>query len=149
MLIETRPAHDGELAALVAAQQRELAEADGGVDGLVYPVHEGIQYLVAVLDGRAVGCGGLQTLDADAAELKRMYVRPAYRGRGVGRHLLAALEEHGLAAGHRELRLETGTYLPAAVAFYRSCGYAPIPRYGEYVGNPFSVCFAKRLPVPA
>ena len=149
MLIEARPATDPELTALVLAQQREVCEADGGLDGLVYGVHDGAAHLVCVLDGRAVACGAWQPLEPGIAELKRMYVRPAYRGRGIARQLVVALEEEALAAGHPVVRLETGTYLPAAIALYRSVGYVPIPVYGEYVGNPFSVCFQKRLPVAA
>jgi GNAT superfamily N-acetyltransferase len=149
VLIETRPTTDPELAALVLAQQRELCEADGGLDGQVYAVHDGASYLVCVLDGRAVACGAWQPLGPGVAELKRMYVRPAYRGRGIARQLTVALEEEALAAGCPVVRLETGTYLPAAIALYRSVGYAPIPVYGEYAGNPFSVCFEKRLAVAA
>ncbi|GAA0812445.1 GNAT family N-acetyltransferase [Spirilliplanes yamanashiensis] len=149
MLIEERAVTDPELTALLITQQRELAQADGGLDGAVYPLHDDAEYLVVVLDGRAVACGAVQRLDGDVAELKRMYVRPAYRGRGIARNLLTALEEYALAGGHTTLRLETGTYLPAAISLYRSSGYRPIPVYGEYVGNPYSVCFEKRLPVPA
>jgi putative acetyltransferase len=149
VLIEERAATDAELTALVTTQQRELREADGGLDGQVTVVHDDASYLVAVVDGRAVACGAVQRLDATTAEIKRMYVRPAYRGRGIARHLLAALEEYAIAAGHAVLRLETGTYLPAAIALYSSSGYQPIPVYGEYAGNPYSVCFEKRLPVLA
>lgn len=148
MLIETRTLADPELAALVTSQQRELRELDGGLDGQAFDMHDGAHYLVGVLDGRAVACGAVQPIAGDAAELKRMYVRPAYRGRGLARQLLAALEELASAAGYPVLRLETGSYLPAAIAFYSSAGYTPIPVYGEYVTNPFSVCFEKRLPVP-
>ncbi|MEU5567320.1 GNAT family N-acetyltransferase [Micromonospora musae] len=149
MLIEFRVAIDPEIAALVTAQQRELREADGGLDGQATETHDGIRYLAVVVNGRAVACGGLQSLDAETGEIKRMYVRPAYRGRGIARQLLAALEELAYQRGHNTIRLETGTYLPAAIGLYTSCGYQPIPTYGEYVGNPYSVCFAKRLPVPA
>jgi GNAT superfamily N-acetyltransferase len=149
MLIETRPATDPEIATLVVAQQRELREADGGLDGQATVTHDDIRYLAVVVDGRAVACGGLQALADGTGEIKRLYVRPAYRGRGIARQLLTALEELAYQHGHREVRLETGTYLPAAIGLYTSCGYEPIPVYGEYVGNPYSVCFAKRLPVPA
>ncbi|MBM0234749.1 GNAT family N-acetyltransferase [Micromonospora sp. STR1_7] len=149
MLIEARPATDPEIAALVVAQQRELREADGGLDGQVTVTHDDIRYLAVVVNGRAVACGGLQSLDATTGEVKRMYVRPAYRGRGIARQLLAALEECAFRQGHSVVCLETGTYLPAAIGLYTSCGYEPIPVYGEYVGNPYSVCFAKRLPVAA
>ncbi|MGC4874660.1 GNAT family N-acetyltransferase [Micromonospora sp. DT43] len=149
MLIESRPATDPEIAALLVAQQRELREADGGVDGQVFVPHDDVRYLAVVVNGRAVACGGLQALDAATGEIKRMYVRPAYRGRGVARQLVAALEECAFRQGHTVVCLETGTYLPAAIGLYTSCGYEPIPVYGEYVGNPYSVCFAKRLPVAA
>ncbi|SBT49721.1 GNAT family N-acetyltransferase [Micromonospora narathiwatensis] len=149
MLIESRPATDPEVATLVAAQQRELRDADGGLPGQATVTHDDIRYLVAVAGGRAVACGGLQALDADTGELKRMYVRPAYRGRGIARQLLAALEELAYRQGHTTVCLETATYLPAAIGLYRSCGYEPIPVYGEYVNNPHSLCFGKRLLVAA
>ncbi|WBB79648.1 GNAT family N-acetyltransferase [Micromonospora sp. WMMD882] len=149
MLIETRPAADPEVVALVTAQQQELRQADGGLDGQVTLTRDDIRYLVVVLDGRAVACGGVQALDAETGEIKRMYVRPAYRGRGIGRDLLAALEELAFQLGHHTVCLETGTYLPTAIGLYTSCGYAPVPVYGEYVDNPYSVCFAKRLPLAA
>lgn len=149
MLIEARPSVDPEIAALVTAQQRELREADGGLDGQATLTHDDIRYLAVVDAGRAVACGGIQALDAATGELKRMYVRPAYRGRGIARQLLVALEELALRQGHTTVCLETGTYLPAAIGLYRSCGYQPIPVYGEYARNPYSVCFAKRLPVAA
>ncbi|SBT46082.1 GNAT family N-acetyltransferase [Micromonospora auratinigra] len=149
MLIEARPVTDPEVAVLVTAQQRELRAADGGLDGQVTVTHDDIRYLVVVDAGRVIACGGIQALSADTGELKRMYVRPAHRGRGVARQLLAALEELAFRQGHTTLCLETGSYLPAAIGLYRSCGYRPIPVYGEYVDNPYSVCFAKRLPVAA
>jgi GNAT superfamily N-acetyltransferase len=145
VLIESRPAHDAELAALVMAQQRELREIDGGLDGQVFMPHDDARYLVVVVGGRVVACGGWQALGDGVAEIKRMYVRPAFRGGGIGRQLIVALEEEALAADRPIVRLETGTYLPAAIALYRSSGYRPIPTYGEYAGNPFSVCFEKRL----
>jgi putative acetyltransferase len=145
LVIEARPAGDPELVALMAEEQAELHALDGGVDGVVYPLDPSIEFLVALLDGVAVACGGLQHLDAGTAELKRMYVRPPYRRRGISRRVLAALEERAAAQGYAMARLETGTYLPAAVAFYRAAGYAEIPPYGQYIDNPFSVCFERRL----
>ena len=145
MLIESRHVTDPELAALLIAQQRELQEA--GEDDEVCALHDDVSYLVVIVDGRVVACGAWQPLEPGVAELKRMYVRPAYRGRGIARQLVVALEEEALAAERPVLRLETGTYLPAAIALYRSAGYVPIPVYGEYVGNPYSVCFEKSLAV--
>jgi GNAT superfamily N-acetyltransferase len=147
MLIEPRSATDPDVLAAVAAQQRELREreqASGAIDGS-FPMGESPRYLVATLDGEVVGCGALQALDDETVEIKRMYVRPEHRGRGVARRVLAALEEAAAADGCAVLRLETGDYLPEALRLYASAGYAEIPRYGPYVVNPFSVCFEKRL----
>lgn len=148
MLIEPRSYTDPDVAALVAAQQAELRAAvlaENIVDDVVQAAHDDARYLVGVLGRQAVACGALQVLDAATAEIKRMYVRPSYRGRGLARRLLAALEEMALASGRTVLRLETASYLPRAQRLYASSGYAEIPRYGEYVGNPYSVCFEKRL----
>jgi GNAT superfamily N-acetyltransferase len=145
VLIESRPALDPELAALVTAQQREIREIDGGANTMVFVPYDDAAYMVAVVDGRAVACGAWQAMTAGVAELKRMYVRPAFRGRGIARQMIVAIEEEALAAGRPVIRLETGNYLPAAIALYQSSGYHQIPAYGPYVGNPYSVCFEKRM----
>ncbi|HEX8629338.1 MAG TPA: GNAT family N-acetyltransferase, partial [Catenuloplanes sp.] len=123
VLIESRALTDPELAALVTSQQREIQDADGGVDGQVFPILDDARYLVGVVEGRAVACGAVQPIDAETAEIKRMYVRPAFRGQGLARQLLTALEELALSTGHQVLRLETGGYLPAAIALYAGAGY--------------------------
>lgn len=101
--------------------------------------------LVARAAGRAIGCGGLRSLDHDIAEVKRMYVVPAWRGRGLARAILAAIESLAIGRGHGVLRLETGKRQSEALALYRSSGFNEIPLYGEYVSDPFSVCFEKKL----
>jgi GNAT superfamily N-acetyltransferase len=146
VLIESRSSLDPELAALVTAQRRELTEAGLGTGDRIFEPHDDVAYLVGVVNGRAVACGAWQALGHGIAELKRMYVRPAYRGRGLARQMIVAIEEEALAAGRPVIRLETGTYLPAAIALYQSAGYRPIPAFGEYAGNPHSLCFEKRLP---
>jgi putative acetyltransferase len=140
VLIESRPTEDPELAALVIAQQREL-------DGSVAVLRDGASYLVGVVDGRAVACGSWQPLEPGVAELTWIYVRPAFRGRGIARQLVVALEEEALAVDRPVVRLSAGTHSPAAIALYRSAGYRPIPAYGEHAGNPFRVCFEKHLAV--
>ncbi|WP_433529516.1 GNAT family N-acetyltransferase [Micromonospora sp. CA-263727] len=141
MLIESRPATDPEVAALVTAEQREL--------GATGAPREDLQYLAVVVAGRAVACGGLRDLADGVGELSGMYVRPAFRGRGIGRQLLAALEELAFRQGHSLLCLETGTYQAVAISLYRSGGYEPVPAYREQTGGPNRVCLAKRLPVAA
>ena len=105
-------------------------------------------FLVVHLDGTPVGCGAMRLLDAGTAELKRMYVSPAVRGKGLGRRLVTALEAEARALGVRRLVLETGVRQHAALALYEATGFQPIPLYGEYRLSPgTSVCLGKELPV--
>lgn len=96
-------------------------------------------------DGVAVGTGALRQLDETSAELKRMYTVDSVRGTGVGRALLAALEEYAVAQGWTVLRLETGPLQHEAIGMYTSAGYQPIPPFGPYVGAPQSLCFERVL----
>jgi GNAT superfamily N-acetyltransferase len=102
-------------------------------------------FLVAYTDGRAVGCGAVRRNEPGVAEIKRMYVAPEARGRGVGRLILDELEAVARQLSVRRLVLETGPRQPEALALYRRAGYVEIPLFGEYVGAEFSVCMAKNL----
>lgn len=94
--------------------------------------------------GRAVGCGAV-VLEAGAGELKRMFVSPAARGRGVAQRLLGLLEAEGSARGCRLLQLETGPYQPEALGFYERCGFARRGPFGGYADDPLSVFMEKAL----
>ena len=131
--------------ALVVDQQVELRARDGGRDGHVYAVDPAARYLVAVMGGDAVACGALLAADMDVAEVTRLYVRPAYRGRGLARRMLAALEDFAVARGHRVLRLEIDVTSPEAIALFLATGYRPIPRFGAYLRYDGSRCFEKRF----
>ena len=102
-------------------------------------------FLVAYVEDEAVGCGAVRLLGGEGAEIKRMYVREAARGRGVGRAMLAALEAEARALGARRLLLETGERQHEAICLYESAGFVRIERFGEYVDSPLSVCMAKEL----
>jgi putative acetyltransferase len=102
-------------------------------------------FVIARVGGRAVGCGAVRPLGPGVGEVKRMYVEPALRGRGVARAILRALEDAARGLGFGTLRLETGTRQPESIRLYEAAGFARIPAFGEYVGDPFSVCFEKRL----
>ena len=103
-------------------------------------------FLIVYRDGAPVGCGALRLLDAETAELKRMYVAPTVRGTGLGRRLVTALEAEARALGVRRLVLETGVRQAAALALYRATGFRPIPLYGEYCLSPeTSICLGKEL----
>jgi GNAT superfamily N-acetyltransferase len=100
---------------------------------------------VAYLAGGAVGCGAVRLLGDGAAEIKRMFVRPDARGRGISRRILEALEGEARAMGAVRVLLETGERQPAALGLYESAGYVRVKAFGEYVGDPFSLCMAKEL----
>jgi len=104
-------------------------------------------YLVAYLDDVAVGCGAVRRLDETTAEIKRMYVNPSVRGRGIGRALVEALEREARSVGATRIVLETGTRLESAIKLYEAMGYARIPLFGEYLSSPnTSLCFGKAFP---
>ena len=112
-------------------------------------------FVVARWNGQPVGCGALRCvrepdlinqLGLNVGELKRMYVAPEVRGRGVGSSLLERLESEARALGLTRVVLETGNRSPDALALYRSAGFVGIPAYGEYLASPAtSVCLAKSL----
>lgn len=89
------------------------------------------RFLVMRSDGELVGCGGLTRLTEDAAYLKRMWISPAVRGRGLAKRLLRALEEKASEIGYRVVRLETNKALPEAQRLYLSSGYAEIPPFND------------------
>ena len=140
----------GEL--LVDIGERYAGDGDGDEDhdeeasvaaGDVVAPHGA--FLVARVDGEAVGCGAVRRHDEGVAELKRMYVAPSARGRGVARALLAALEATARDLGYGALRLETGLRQPEAMALYESSGYRRIEPYGPYAGSELTVCYQKSL----
>lgn len=87
--------------------------------------------LLALADGEPAGLGGVRFLDTEIAEVKSMYVAPAYRGTGLGRRILARLDEIALEHGCRAVRLDTSDYLTPAVGLYRSAGYREVPAYNQ------------------
>ncbi len=108
-----------------------------------------IRFFVARVDGEAVGCGGV-ALFSDFAEVKRMYVREAARGRGVADAILDELASAAREAGHTLLRLETGTHQLAAIAFYERARFVRCAAFGDYAAmSPHavatSVFFERRL----
>jgi putative acetyltransferase len=102
-------------------------------------------FLVARDGEQAVGCGAIRLIDAKTAEVKRMYVEPDQRGRGVGRAVLASLEAAARELGAQRLVLETGIYSKDALGLYRGAGLEQIECWGEYATSPTSVCLEKKL----
>ncbi len=99
--------------------------------------------LLARVDGAPAGLGGVRHLDTEFAEVKTMFVSPAFRGLGLARRILRALERIAVEHDCRATRLDTSTYLTAAVALYRAAGYHEVPAYNENVKA--DLWFEKRL----
>lgn len=136
---------------LVAALGTELLDRYDGFDGSGgeqsasdFEKPDGA-FLVGWENGEPVACGGVCRYDETTAEIRRMYVAPQARGRGLGRLVLTALEDEARALGYAFVRLETGSAQPEAIRLYASSGFEPIPRYGPFVDDPRSVCLEKRL----
>ena len=148
--------------ALLYPESRDRVSALGGYD--VYDARAGGGLVVAFLghlDGAPAGfvavsrlrlpdepTEGVGAVAAGVAELRRMYVRPPMRGRGVARALLAAAEHASVGAGLHRMVLETGAAQVSAHRLYRAAGYAVIPPYPPYHGDPTAVCFRKDLVRP-
>lgn len=133
---------------LVKYLDAELAERDSA-DHLFYDQFnkiDAIKYaIVAYENEKPVGCGAMKTYEADTMEIKRMYVPPEHRGKGVAAQVLAELENWAAELSVTRCILETGKRQPEAIALYTKCGYRQIPNYGQYADVENSVCFEKKL----
>ena len=94
-----------------------------------------VRFFLARLAGEAVACGGVAIFDG-YAEVKRMYTRPAVRGRGLAKALLRRIEEEARAAGVPVLRLETGVHQPEAIGLYEATGFRSCGPFGPYAAMP-------------
>jgi GNAT superfamily N-acetyltransferase len=140
----------GDGAALEAAMRVEVAAVCGGIDpGDPRMPAAGARelgpprgaFVVGYADGEPVCCGGIKRLDERACEIKRMYVVPPARGRGVARLLLAELERRARLLGYVVARLDTDERLSAAQSLYESAGYRPI---GNFNDNPVATFFGEK-----
>jgi GNAT superfamily N-acetyltransferase len=146
---------------LIAEIQQVYVERYGGEDATEIDPREFAApsgfFVIGYADGEPVACGGWRARHAfeggplrdGDAEVKRMYVAAAHRGKGYARAVLAELERTAAAAGRRRIVLETGTMQPEAIALYTSAGFAPMPAFGTYADSPSSRYFAKLLAVTA
>ena len=122
------------------------------LDPLMFEPPSG-SFFVGYVDGEPVATGAWRRTSVEAfgttssAEIKRMYVAPSGRGRGLARLMLAHLEADAQAHGAEAMVLETGTRQPEAIALYLSSGYVDVPAFGHYKDEPISRCYGKRLPI--
>lgn len=126
-----------ELHVLVPGRRAELAPS-ATPDEMSPP---GGGYLVVYDQGAPMAGGGVRRLAAGIGEVKRMYVTPPARGRGLSRLLLAAIEEHARTLGYDRLRLDTGLQ-PAARHLYVTSGFVEIP---DYNGNPYAAFWGEKI----
>jgi putative acetyltransferase len=131
-------ASDRYTAALYPAESNHMLD----VAGLLLPE---VTFVVARLDGKALGCASLVKKSDDYAEIKRMYVDDAARGSGLGKRLMAALNEQAGHLGVDYLRLETGIHQPEAIALYHRDGFSDIGPFGDYQPDALSIFMEKRL----
>ena len=134
--------------ALVRLLDADLAIRDGDLHGYYAQFNklDAIKNAVVAFENEtAVGCGAFKKFDDESVEIKRMYVRPETRGRGIAVEILKELEDWARESGFSFAVLETGKKQPEAVRLYEKSGYALIPNYGQYEGLENSVCMKKSL----
>lgn len=139
---------DPDFQALVAELDKDLAVRDGDDHAFYSQFNkiDTIRHVVVIYDqATAVGCGAFKPYDERSAEVKRMYVPPAFRGKKIASLVLAELETWARELGYRTCVLETGTKQPEAIRLYTKNKYRVIPNYGQYAGVENSVCFEKQL----
>jgi GNAT superfamily N-acetyltransferase len=128
MVREMAELYDEQLRVVSPAVPEELSPPEGG-------------YVVLSEDDRPIAGGGLRRLDGRTGEIKRMYVAPEARGRGVGKALLDALESLARDLGYALVRLDTGPKQPGAQRLYERSGYVSVP---DYNGNPYAAFWGEK-----
>ena len=108
-------------------------------------LREQVVFFLTRYEGQLAGCGGIKIFDGDYGEVKRMYVRPEFRGKGLGKAMLRWLSEYAQARKLGILRLETGIYEVEAIGLYTGFGFERRAPFGEYVEDPLSVYLEKRI----
>ncbi|MFD2999534.1 GNAT family N-acetyltransferase [Pontibacter toksunensis] len=133
---------------LVRLLDADLSERDGE-DHPFYAQFNKIDMIkhavVAYQEKQAVGCGAVKAYAAGTGEVKRMYVRPEFRGKGIAGKMLSELEAWAVEIGFHTLVLETGKAQPEAIRLYTKSGYDVIPNYGQYENIENSVCMKKTV----
>lgn len=131
---------------LVIELDKELAVRDGD-DHEFYDQFNKLDKIehvvIAHLSGSPVACGAIKKYDEKRMEIKRMFVKPDCRGKGIAVTVLAELEIWAEELKYSGCILETGKNQPEAIALYKKCGYILIPNYGQYIGIENSLCFEK------
>lgn len=139
---------DPDFKVLVKLLDADLAKRDGADHGFYSQFNkiDKIRHAVVCYEnGQPIGCGAIKAFNDEAMEVKRMYVSPDGRKKGIATRVLTELESWAFELGYLKCVLETGKRQPEAIALYEKNGYARTPNYGQYVGVENSVCFEKAL----
>ncbi|MGN6802702.1 MAG: GNAT family N-acetyltransferase [Ginsengibacter sp.] len=133
---------------LVSLLDEELAKRDGDEHAFYHQFNkiESLnQVIIAYADEKPVGCGAFKNYKPQVVEIKRMFVLPGHRGKGIAGQILQQLEFWAAELKYSTCILETGKKQPEAIALYRKSGYKIIPNYGQYENVENSVCMEKKI----
>jgi GNAT superfamily N-acetyltransferase len=150
-VVTTEPITSPVVERLFSALNAELSVryTEAGANHFTLDAHEVLAGRGAIFvlyeGGEPVGCSAIRRIDVDTAELKRMYVVPEARGRGVAAKLLHVTIDEARKLAVRRMVLETGERQPEAIALAEKFGFARIERFGGYVDSPLSVCMGRDL----
>jgi putative acetyltransferase len=151
------------MAAIISLERPDTADASALIEELeayltpMYPAESRHGYSVDKLlardvaffvvreDGVPAGCGGIELFGSDYGEIKRMFVRPKFRGLGLAKLILQQLTDYAVGRGVKVLRLETGIHQHEAIGLYEQMGFQTIPPFGSYRIDPLSCFYEKRL----
>lgn len=135
---------------LVTLLDQDLAIRDGE-DHAFYTQFDKVDkinnVIVCYQNDNAIGCGAFKKFTSDTVEIKRMFVHPDFRGKGIASKILASLEIWANEFGYTSCVLETGKNNPGAIALYQKSGYKIIPNYDQYENIETSVCLKKQLAI--
>jgi putative acetyltransferase len=139
---------DNDFQNLVLKLDKELAIRDGDEHAFYAQFNKTVNIknvVVAYLNKEAIGCGAFKEYDTNTVEIKRMFVEPTFRGKGIAQQVLAELELWAKELQYTFCVLETGKKQPEAIALYQKVGYTIIPSYGQYLHVENSVCMRKQI----
>lgn len=139
---------NADFVALVKLLDADLKVRDGEEHDFYHQFNkiDNIKNVVVAYENDApVGCGAIKPHGEDAMEVKRMFVSPAMRGKGIAAKVLDELEQWAKELGYRRCVLETGKKQPEAIGLYKKSGYQITANYGQYIGVENSICFEKNI----
>lgn len=145
-IIKRTNSEDADFRNLVALLDEDLAARDGDEHSFYAPFNTIVTLRNAMVcydDNEPVACGAFKAYDNTKAEIKRMFVQPAHRGKGIGLDILEQLERWASELGFHQCILETGKRQPEAIRLYEKAGYTRIKNYGQYENVENSVCMQK------